>query len=139
MAIEGTARFLCEQDTLTLRIRSPGLHEGLVLHIQGIGDPVDVVEIADDLGGVVDGRIFEATVPQSSNLRLANTGRIPSQLLGKHAQTAVLRRQLRRMPVPGDRVHEVIGLVVIEPVLLLDLGTEVVCMRANSVDTVVGG
>ena len=87
----------------------------------------------------MDGHILEAAVPQRSNLQIANTGWVPGQLFSKNTQSEVLRGQLGLAPVPGYGVNEVVGLVVLQPVLVFDLGTEVVGVRAYSVNAVVGG
>ena len=43
----------------------PRPNEILWFYMEGISDAVDVVEIADNLGGIVDGAIIQAMLSQS--------------------------------------------------------------------------
>lgn len=96
---------------------------------QAVGDAIDVVEERDHLGGVVDGLVGEAQLPQMINVSLGYLGRCFRQLDGVIAQGPIDRGQL------GLRI---VGLDLLDPGGILDLSPEVISMGLNSVPAAVG-
>ena len=103
---------------------------GLVLDPDAVRHTCHVVEVADDLDGVRDGRIVEPLCAEQVDVRLVDLGGEMGQLDREVAERPLARRELR-LPVVVLRVS--CGLVVCA------LGTEVVCMRARSVVAVLRG
>ncbi len=60
----------------------PGADKRLVLDAQGIGDAVDVVEIGDDLDGVMQGPVVEAMGAQALEIALGCLARPQGDLFG---------------------------------------------------------
>lgn len=110
--------------------------EALRLDAQGIGDAIDVIEEADDLGRVVNGGVIQAGRSQRLDVRLAHLGWRAGQLLGIGAKCAIDIAERRRPPIAGDGIDVSVSRLVIGE--SVDLGTEVMRMRADSVDAMVG-
>ncbi len=66
-------------------------HERLLVNTQRICNAVDVVEVGDNLGGVVDSCIIKAALSQGSNIRLMHRVRLPGQFFCIGAQRLVCR------------------------------------------------
>lgn len=113
---------------------APGAHERLKLHAERVGDAVDVVEVADDLRGVVDRRIREASRAQAVNVRLSHRRGRRRQLIGEGAQPGVRVVEAGVAPIARERVDPSIGGGARE----VDLGTEVVGVAAQSIRAAVG-
>ena len=43
-------------------------------YVKGVGDAVDVVKVADDLGGVMDGAVIQAVGAQGLDVGIAHLG-----------------------------------------------------------------
>ncbi len=80
-------------------ISLPGPHKTLLVYAEGIGDPVDVVEVADDLSGVVDGSIAETAPPELGDFPVADSMRFGGQNVGIAAQGSISRAQLGTAPI----------------------------------------
>jgi len=115
---------------------TPGADEVLRLHTQGVGHAIDVIEEADDLRRVVNGDIVQAGRPQAFHIRLAHGRGRAGQFLGISAKGAIDFVQGRGPPIAGDGIDEGVGRIIIGEII--DLSPEVMGMRANSVDAVVG-
>ena len=101
---------------------------GLVFDADGLGDPVDVVEVGDDLDRIVDRGVAPPLAAQARDVRLTD-GRGPvRQEHGEVAERANPRLELRLPVVVGG---------VLRQLVCCALGTEVVGVRANSVMAVV--
>ena len=74
---------------------------GLVFHADGVGNPVDVVEVRDHLDGVVDRAVAPAVAPELIDVRLTDCGRLVGDLGGEIAQRAQARLEVRRAVVVG--------------------------------------
>jgi hypothetical protein len=101
---------------------------GLGLDADGIGNPVDVVEVRDHLNGVVDRRVGPSSAAERFDLRLVQGGRLVRQRDREVTESANARLEFR-LPVV---VRRMLGELVV-----CALGTEVVGMRTNSVVAVV--
>ena len=64
----------------------PRVHERLGLDAEGIGDTVDVVEVADDLGGIVDSAVVHAMGTEHIEVGRAHLLRGARQLFGVFTQ-----------------------------------------------------
>ena len=69
-----------------------------MVYAEGIGDPVDVVEVTDDLGGVMDGAIAETVAPELVDFPVADPVRFSSQNLSVAAQGSIRRDQIGAAP-----------------------------------------
>ena len=118
----------------------PGRDEGFQVDAEAVGDAVDVVEVGDGLHRVVDGAVVEAVRAQGLDVRLGDAGGRAGEFLRQFAQGAVCRAEGGGAPVGGDKSDEAVGFFLIGNAEIPgDLGTEVVGVRARSVDAVVGG
>jgi len=117
-------------------VLAPGPDESLRLDAQRIGDPIDVVEEADNLCSVVNGNIIQTGRPQARNIGFAHLGWRERQFLGVGAQGAIDIVQRCRPPIARDRLDERVSRFIIGETF--DLSPEVMRMRADSVDAVVG-
>ena len=115
---------------------APGADELLRLDTQSVGDPIDVIEEANNLRRVMNGDIIQPGRSQPRHILLAHRGGRAGQFLGVGAKRAIDIVQRRPPPVASDGVDESVRRLIIGEII--DLGTEVMGMRANSVDAVVG-
>lgn len=113
---------------------SPGRDEALRFDAQGIGDAGDVVEVGDDLDGVMNGAIIEAQRAQGIQVGRPHAALLMGQPGGKFTQGAIHRRQRGLAPVTDDGMHERVGRVGIG-VDMTDLDTEIVGVGLRSVVT----
>ena len=111
----------------------PGPHELLILHRKPVRDPIDVIEVGDDLRGVVDGGIVESVFTQGVDVNGANGRRFRRELFRVAAQRLVGGAQRGLGPVTCHLMGERVRLVLGDAKILCDLGTEVVRVRADSV------
>ena len=74
--------FICAAASAEVAVFTPGAHELLRLDAERIGDPIDVVEEAYDLSGVMNGDIIQASRSQPRHIRLAHLGGRKGQFLG---------------------------------------------------------
>ena len=91
----------------------PLADKGLRLHAQCIGHAVDVVEVGDHLGGVMDGTVVEAVAAQRVEIGGHHGVRRVRQLDSKGAQGAIRSAEIGLPPVPGDMMNEEIGGAVV--------------------------
>src|SRR4249919_949369 len=96
----------------------------LVLDPDAVGDPRDVVEVADDLDRVRDRRVVETLRSKSVDVGLLYLGGVVSELHGEVAERALAWREIR----PAVVVHRVLRHLVV-----CALGTEVVGVCRRSV------
>ena len=122
------------QDNDSIVLVAPGLDEILGLDTQAVGQPGVVVEEPDDLNGIVDGSIPQPLCPQCIQILGAHFRLLVGQLGGEGTECAVHLREGGRSPVPGNRMHQVIGFVGITQDLS-DLFPEVVGVGLSSVVT----
>jgi hypothetical protein len=108
--------------------------------MQRIGDAVDVIEVADDLGSVVNGTIIQIMLAQGVEINGRHLVRCSRQLFGVSAQGCVYRAQWRLPPIRSQQMYQTIrfGLVRYTPIVG-DLSPEVVRMSANSVEAMING
>jgi hypothetical protein len=102
---------------------------GFRLDPDSLRDPVDVVEVRDHLDRVMDRGIAPPLGPQPLDPRIADRSRLMSQLHGEVAERAHARLEVG---------PPIIVRCVLRELVWCALGTEVVCVRANSVVAVVG-
>ncbi len=116
----------------------PVVDECFHVHAQRIRYPVDVIEIADNLCGIVDGGVVKAVPAEHGNIGFGHfTGRL-GQFFGVFTQGTVGGTQAGLAPVGGQPVYEQVQRrLVRQPKIVCGLFPEVVCVRTNSVDTVV--
>lgn len=118
----------------------PGMDEGFGFDAEGIGDAIDVIKIANYLGGIVDAVIIEALVSQ--HIEVGGTHLLGGfgELLGVGAERYIGRRQGGFAPIATNVMHQQIGLDFVgNPKIFGDLSTEVMRMRPSSVEAVVDG
>ena len=104
-------------------------HTVFEVDAQAVDDTVDVVEERDHLGGIVDGLVGKAQLPQTINVSLSHCGRCFRQLDGMIAQGPIDLGQLGL---------GIVGLDLLDPGGVLDLSPEVISMGLNSVAAAVG-
>ena len=105
-----------------------GLHPVFGIDSQTLGDPVDVIEIADDLDRDGDLFIGETLLTKQIEILFGHRAGTQGELGGEIAQSAV-RRAERRLAIIVDQL---VGCFV-----LLGLRTEVLCVRQGSVIAIV--
>ena len=110
--------------------------EALRLDAKRIGDAINVIEETDNLGGVVNGGVIQAGRSQPRNIGVAHLGRRKCQFLRVGAQGAIDIAERRRPPIARDRLDVRVSRFIIGKTF--DLSPEVMRMRADSVDAVVG-
>lgn len=115
---------------------TPGFDKRFGFHAERVRDPVNVVEIADNLRGVVDGAVIQPGSAQRVDVGGGHLARGQRELLGVGTQSVVDGGKLRLPPIACNRVNVGVGFVVIlKP---LDLGTEVMRVGTRSVEAVIG-
>jgi len=67
----------------------PRMYERLGLDTEGIGDAIDVVEIADDLGGIVDGAIVHTMCAEHIKIGGPHLLGCAGELFGVFTQSAI--------------------------------------------------
>ena len=107
------------------------------LNTQRIGDAIDVVEVADYLRRIVDNLVIRTSCTQDIEVGWPHALRRLGQLLGVLEQCAVEFADAGLAPIGADVVDKQIGLVVVDNPKIFDLSTEVVRMRAPSVEAVI--
>ena len=113
-------------------------NEVFLVNPQPVGDSIDVIEVRHDLNGVVDGRVIKPFVSESPNALFRDRSRTPREMLGKFTERPIRRVQIGGLPVRGDRVDKRVTIIGrFELPSVVNLGTELLCMGANSVDTFV--
>lgn len=133
----GAARKYCVTITSFLRRGgvTPGRDESFQFDAEGIGDSVDVIEVGDDLGGVVDGAVVQANGTKSLDIPCFHNRGTQRQFFGVGAEAGIHGGQRRSTPIMSDGVNISIGFGVgAEPI---DLSPEVMGMGLRSVFTVV--
>ena len=107
----------------------------LAFHPQRIGHAVDVIEVGNDLSGIVDAAVIQSGSPQRFDVGAAHLGGVQRQLFGVSAQRRINGAQGSSAPIAGDGVNIGISFrVILKPG---DLSTEVMRMGLCSVHTVV--
>ena len=110
---------------------APRTNEGLRFDAKRVRQPVDVIEVADDLRRIVDSAIGKRNGAEPVHIRRAHICRAQRQLFGKGAQGGIHRVEVSGMPVAGDTMDIRIGLrFAVEPG---DLSTEVMRVGLRSV------
>lgn len=111
---------------------APFLDEGFWLHTEGIRDTVDVIEVGDDLCGVVNGAVIQLDRPQRDNVGLAHVFGRQRELFGIGEQGGINRIDGGGMSITHEGMDIGIGFSVgREPV---DLSTEVMRVRLRSIN-----
>ncbi len=75
-------------------------------NVQAVGDAVDVVEVADDLGGIVDGPVGEAMLAQGFYVGIGDLSRGVGELFGVGAEGLVGWGERGRVPIFGYLVNQ---------------------------------
>ncbi len=97
----------------------------LRFHAQCVGDASDVVEVGDDLGGIMDGSVIKAVLAQVVKIRRNHIALKIGQLDRIFTESHIGGRESRLTPIAGNGMHELVGSFgIIE--LVVDLSTEVV-------------
>ena len=104
---------------------------------QRIGDAIDVVEVADYLRRIVDNLVIRTGGPEDIEVGWSHYLRGFGQLFGVLEQCAIEFADTGLAPIGANVVDKQIGLVVVDNPKILDLSTEVVRMRAPSVEAVI--
>lgn len=118
----------------------PGVDECFGFDTQGIGDAIDVIKIANHLGGIVNPTIIEAMGTQHIEVGGAHVLGGFGELLGVGAERYIGRCQGCFAPIATNMMDQQIGLGVVgNPKIFGDLSTEVMRMRPSSVEAVVDG
>jgi hypothetical protein len=114
------------------------MHKRLGLNTKSIGNAIDVVKEANHLCGIVDGTIIEAMATQHVEVGGPHLLWRFGELLGVGTQRHILRSERRLAPIATDVVDEQIGgFFVGDAKITFDLSTEVMRMRAPSVEAVI--
>src|SRR6185312_6703587 len=100
----------------------------LVVDAHHIRDPVDVVEVGDHLERIVDRRVAPALRAHGIDVCAHDLRRLERHLDGEVAQAAHARLEVRLPVVVSGVLRQLVGCA---------RGTEVVCVRANSVVAIV--
>jgi len=118
----------------------PGVDEGFGFDAEGIGDAINVIKIANYLGGIVNPTIIEAMGAQHIEVSGAHLLGSFGELLGVCAERHIGRRQGGFAPITTNMMHQQIGLDFVgNPKIFGDLSTEVMRMRPSSVEAVIDG
>ena len=115
----------------------PRTHKFFRLDPQSISDTIDVVEVGDNLGGVVDGAVIEAVSTQFVEISGGQLCGIRGDLHGKGTESAVNRQQISLPPIRRDLMGEAVSFVLVGDAKIGDLSPEVVGVGPPSVETVV--
>lgn len=114
------------------------MHKRLGFDTEGISDAIDVIKEANHLCGIVDGTIIEAMATQHVEVGGSHLLWRFGEFLGVGTQCHVLRGQRRLAPIATDVMDEQIGgFFVGNTKITFDLSTEVMRMRAPSVEAVI--
>ena len=114
---------------------APGADEVFALDAQGVGDPIDVNEEADDLRSVVNRDIIQARRAQSKDIAFVHCGRRPGKFFGVRAKRPIDFVQRSRAPIAGNGVYE--GVRFVSAGESVDLGTEIMRVGLDSVVAVI--
>jgi hypothetical protein len=109
------------------------------LNTQRIGNAIDVVEVADYLCRIVDNLVIRTGGPEDIEVGWPHALRRLGQLLGVLEQCAIEFADAGLAPIGANVVDEQISLVIVDNPKIFDLSTEVVRMRAPSVEAVIDG
>jgi hypothetical protein len=107
------------------------------LNTQRIGDAIDVVEVADYLCRIVDNLVIRTGGPEDIEVGWSHYLRGFGQLFGVLEQCAIEFADAGLAPIGANVVDKQIGLMVVDNPKIFDLSTEVVRMRAPSVEAVI--
>ena len=114
------------------------MDEGFGFDAEGIGDAINVIKIANYLGGIMDAMIIEAVAAQHIEVGGAHLLGSFGELLGVCTERHIGRRQGGFAPIATNMMHQQIGLdFVSNSKIFGDLSTEVMRMRPSSVEAVV--
>lgn len=103
-------------------------HPRLGINTQPLGDPVDVIEVADDLNAEGDLFVGETMLDEPIEVRFLHRAGVKRQLGGKIAKRAVFPAQGRAAII----VDQLVGRFI-----LSRLRTEVLRVRKRSVEAIV--
>ena len=109
--------------------RQGGLHFGLRVNAQCVGDAVNVIEIGNYFDGVKDIAVSEVMFAQCREVLRPQGGGGAREEFGKFAQRALTRRKLGATVV----VFHVLGMFSV-----FCLVTEILPVRFDSIETVIG-
>jgi hypothetical protein len=109
------------------------------LNTQRIGDAIDVVEVADYLRRIVDNLVIRTGSTEDIEVGWPHDLRGFGQLFGVLEQCAIEFADACLAPIGTNVVDEQISLVIVDNPEIFDLSTEVVRMRAPSVEAVIDG
>ena len=119
---------------------SPRGNKVLRVHIQGVSDAVDVIEIPDHLSCIVDGDVVETDGAEFFRVLLCHRLRGLREFLGKCAQRLIRSGEARRSPVASQRMSALVDRGLVGALaFVFDFGTEVVSMGGGSVAAIVVG
>ena len=109
----------------------------LRLDPESVCHPRDVVEVPDDLRGIMDRAVVESMTSEYLDVFRAHVLLVKCELHRMGTQGTVRLRQRSGRPVAGNGVNEGVRLLGVRE-SILDLCTEVMRVRLSSVETVVG-
>ena len=84
----------------------PGVNKIFQVNCQSIGDAVDVVEVADDLGGIVDGAVREAVLAQLGNIGVIYLGRGEGEFGGVGTEGTIGGCECGRVPILRNVMYQ---------------------------------
>ena len=138
----------CKKPRSTIQIRAipltraalfPRMDECFGLDAERIGDAIDVVEVTNHLRRIMDNLVISTSGTEHIEVGRTHDLRRLGQLLGVFEECPVQLADACLAPVRADMMDEQIGLVIVDYPKIFDLSTEVVRMRAPSVEAVVDG
>ncbi len=111
---------------------TPGDDEVFGFDAERFGDARDVVEVGDDLSGIVQDAVVEPVCAQRVQIGRLHSALMVCQFSGEFAQGVIGRGEGGRTPVAHEGVHEGVGRVG-RRIGMTDLDTEIVCVSLRSV------
>lgn len=117
---------------------APRLNKILEIHIKRIRDTIDVVEVPDHLGRVVNSDIVEAGATEFDYVLLRHGLWRSCQLFSKRTQGLVWFAKRCRAPIFGKRVDLLVDRFVrLKQSFCGDFGTEVMSVGPSSIGAVI--
>lgn len=120
--------------------RFPGMNKIFQIHLKAVGDAVDVIEIADYLGGIMNGPVGETVLAQGDNVIVVDLGWGAGEFFGVGTEGQVGRCEGSQPPVRSNQMYQLVGRGrVCQAKIVGDLSPEVVSVSAGSVKAMVEG
>jgi hypothetical protein len=104
-----------------------------------IGDAIDVIEVANHLRRIVNNLVVGPGCAEHIEVGRSHDLRRLGQLFGVFEQGSIELADACLAPIGADVVDKQISLVIVDNPEIFDLSTEVVRMRAPSVEAMIDG